>query len=889
MDCNCSCLGPTAAAKVPVKRYNLLVPAIFPVTEPNWTKPLGISTEKNIKRLSEYLERNEHRIPKVSRRLARRLHYDLSKNRLGFVRVAVAAYTHLATTESGRFARLYSKELIVRYPTKKRYLWGLVSPRPAASNLPPSSAHLGSVVGALISSPQPPAQQWGLELLTTLLKQQETAEFIGTFETLVPLLCSKACSSTYAITTVKTRNGKREGGGGEGVAEDSDTAVVTAVPTADGERDPANLIASLSLQALLEHLRLCFRLSYVSFHLDSITYAVLSIMEAAGAATGIDYSTASKAVAAGVSLPLSSLARESVGARVGASSPGYAALLVYQELGQMTRDAAEGKKVLEFLFRYLDQMPKRWLGGPALDVGLGVMRDACSQEHQRFLLTTALIVHVGAAKGLNETQRVAVLEQAMKDAAVLETSMAPSALLQALQELPKALASVRDLVQTEQSEFGKAVITAVRSLAGQVGTRLQLTSALGAAMTRLGGPSAPLSTGTLQCCAAASNAYSTLPPRALGASATPHLPNVLLRSALGICLSWNPKQRLLAHQILRNALTGVPQGSYMTQVMLVLSSIWHEVALVENTPECFKAMDATLGAVVSASSGAEEQLRACQVALSLQNEVLLLSSPSSSSTAAARLGNTQPAQLWAILALSASLLHRVAHRVISPSLQTLTVLNSSSNDNAIGLPSLILSSTTGLETPGSTAISHFNEADHVVARQILASLPQQQQEDAAAKILASISSFKSLLPGPSTQSLAFVPLPRASIAPPITLAAPVSAADGSEAPPSPRAKRLQAAFSGAASTGGGGSIYNEGKSVQSDDAVAGSRFAVDTNGTDGGESMEGRSTFATEYSGSHGGGGDAHSNKAGSFKQLAPSLTEVLAGVEAALVSVGSN
>ena len=65
MDCNCSCLGPTAAAKVPVKRYNLLVPAIFPVTEPNWTKPLGIATEKNIKRLSEYLERNEHRIPKV--------------------------------------------------------------------------------------------------------------------------------------------------------------------------------------------------------------------------------------------------------------------------------------------------------------------------------------------------------------------------------------------------------------------------------------------------------------------------------------------------------------------------------------------------------------------------------------------------------------------------------------------------------------------------------------------------------------------------------------------------------------------------------------------------------------------------------------------------------
>jgi len=816
--------------------------------------------------------------------LARTLQYDLSKNKLGFVRVAVAAYTHLATTENGRFARLYSKELIVRYPSKKREFLGLRSLRPAASKLPPGSAHLGSVVGALISSPQPPAQQWGLELLITLLKQQETAEFINTFETFVPLLCSKAYSSTHPNTSATTKKGRRGGGGVQDSATTTTAAAVTAVPTADGERDPANLIASLSLQALLEHLRLCFRLSYVSFHLDSITYAVLSIMEAAGAATGIDYSTVSRSVAAGTPPPLHSLARESIGARVGASSPGYAALLVYQELGQMTRDAAEGKKVLEFLFRYLDQVPERWLGGPALDVGLGVMRDACSQEHQRFLTASALLMHVGAAKRLNATQRIAVLEQAMKDATVLETSMAPSALLQALQELPKAVKNVQELLPAEKIEMEKAVVTAVRSLAKQVGTRLQLTSALGAAMTRLAGPSDPLSTGTLQCCAAASDAYSALPARAPGSSATPHLPNVLLRSALGICSNWNLHQRLLAHQILKNALNGVPEGSYMTQVMLVLSSLWHEVALVDNTPECFKALDATLAAVVSASGGAEEQLKACQWALSLQDEVLSLSSSTSSSTGA-RLGNTQPAQVWAILALSSSLLNRLADKLRSPSLQTLSVLNSRSDGNAVGLPSLILSSTTGLETPPSTA--SFTEADQVAAREVLASLPQQQQQDAAARILSSVSAFKSVIPAPNTLSVAFIPLPRASIAPPVTLA--ISAVDGSEAPPSPRAKRLQAAFSGTASIGGGGSMCNEGKSVQSDDAVAGSKFAVDTNGTDGGESTGGRSTFATEYSGSHigGHGGDGRSNRAS--KQLAPSLTEVLAGVEASLVYVGSN
>jgi hypothetical protein len=65
MDIGCNCFGVATAAKVPVKRYNLLVPAVFPVTEPNPNKPLSVGVEKNINRLSDYLERNEHRIPKV--------------------------------------------------------------------------------------------------------------------------------------------------------------------------------------------------------------------------------------------------------------------------------------------------------------------------------------------------------------------------------------------------------------------------------------------------------------------------------------------------------------------------------------------------------------------------------------------------------------------------------------------------------------------------------------------------------------------------------------------------------------------------------------------------------------------------------------------------------
>lgn len=57
--------GTASAAKVPVKRYNLLLPAIYPVTEPAFDKAIPINSERAIKKVSDYLESNEHRIPKV--------------------------------------------------------------------------------------------------------------------------------------------------------------------------------------------------------------------------------------------------------------------------------------------------------------------------------------------------------------------------------------------------------------------------------------------------------------------------------------------------------------------------------------------------------------------------------------------------------------------------------------------------------------------------------------------------------------------------------------------------------------------------------------------------------------------------------------------------------
>lgn len=66
MDCNCNCFGIAASSKKPVKRYNLLVPDIFPKASPPYQERLDISTERKLKKLFEYLEKNLNRGPKAS-------------------------------------------------------------------------------------------------------------------------------------------------------------------------------------------------------------------------------------------------------------------------------------------------------------------------------------------------------------------------------------------------------------------------------------------------------------------------------------------------------------------------------------------------------------------------------------------------------------------------------------------------------------------------------------------------------------------------------------------------------------------------------------------------------------------------------------------------------
>ena len=825
----------------------------------------------------------------------------------------MAAYTELITSFGGRYARLYAKELIARYPIKTTHIWSIGS-RPAASRLPPNCAHLGSVVGALLSSSNGTTQQWGLELLTTLVKQQHSAEFIGNFELFVPLLCSKAGDGGSTATTPTTTTTATATSSSSSIPKETTQAT-------ENTAESRNLIAALALQTLLEHMRYCFRICYVSMHLDTIMYTVLSILDAedgtttTGTAAALKLQSPSTAAAAAVGLNPALLSKQSISARVGtATTPALAAVLVYQELGHMTRDAAEGKKMLEFLFRFLDQRPQRWLGGAAVEIGIGGMREACSQEHQRYLLAAALLSHVGAhttttttttnsggigggSASLTPMQRKAVLAEAMKDATALEQSTAPSILLFALQQLPFALMGVPAATQSspEMDELRQEVLAAVQTLAARVGNRLQLTSVLGAAMSRIGSLSNTTTTPILQCCAAASSAYSTLPGRAAGASSPSHLPNVLLRSVFGVCLRGQPRQRLLAHSILKNALDSIPQGSYPVQMHLLLSSLWYESIALDNAPENYVALDVTFGAAVAAAGGVEEQLEACQLVEALQNEVLTAENGGGGGGEeeddGSQLAKASSAQRWAVAALCSSMWMRLAQKLRCPSLESVALLNKCTTHSLSGLSfdanGLRILTTAAAASPSSSSVVversttaegctvFEGEADETKAAQQLSAISASKHH-LIGSVLANIPAFKHLSPS----STLFSPLPSSFIAPQISLAAPNLSAEQQQ-PVSARARRLQAAFTGATTGGdgyGGGSSCAD-TTTPSDMAVFGSRFAVDANGMDGAESVGGRSLQGI----GNGSRGAAEAVGDGLVSKESPSLAEVLAGVEAAL------
>ena len=632
MDVGCNCFGVATAAKVPVKRYNLLVSSLFPVVEPPAEKELSVAVTKNIKHLADYLEMNQHRIRKVSRRLARRLDEDLSRRRLGFVHIAVEAFSHLLSFQDGKYSSVYARELIEKYPTKERHFYSL-GRVPWMARLAPASQHLGSVVGVLLSSNESIAQRWGIDLFVKFMKFQNTAQFMTQLQLFIPMICSKAQAS-----------GPQEKG-----------------------REPS--IAGSSLRAILEYLRFSARISFVPVLLKDIVFTVLTITEKEISEGGLpkDISEITGERRKGYESTEILLPQPSIGTRVMmASSTAISSLLLLEEMARITSDPAEGRRVVEIILEFLDSKPSRWLGGPVMDACLMVLREGYKESFKRYLLVSMFFTHAGESSALEAAHRTKIISEALKDSEVLEPNA--TALLVALRELPGALMSIEysvgDLVLKSGLEFLDSeevnpretlsnedllrfqVHLAIQNLSKRISDRTHFESVLGAAISFLIGKRQDLgnkrSAITLECIALLARKYAESRAENVGdfqkslkreASLKDRhelmeqmnsqcMSDMLLRGILTMLLGSTRTERVLSHFILHSVLAALEPGNYLRQSLLLLSALYRELALPDISVIELIAIYSTFevaGLTFTDSKFCSEALKFC---LTIQREII---------------------------------------------------------------------------------------------------------------------------------------------------------------------------------------------------------------------------------------------------------------------------
>jgi len=330
------------------------------------------------------------------------------------------------------------------------------------------ASHETSVVGALLSSKDERAQKMGIGLLLTILKTQDSAEYISKLDKFVPLLCKIA---------VDGANQRSE--------EDGKT------------------VSASALQCLLEHLRLCSRISYIARHMGSITDAALTIIDREGDSAIAAYESCNDLPNGHVNVL--ALGKLSMGTRIGASHPCQAAVLIFKEIGAATQDSLESRNVTEYWIQFMEKVPSRWSGGSALEVGLGVLRDSCKVDHQKYALSCSLIRHLASLgkEGIG-----------YQDGALVKVILSQAFLLRAADVTSLLLLTIRaigSLLHKESIDdpISQIVYDAIKRIALRTNSRTQIATVIEAALSHTS--SGQDVVGIVWLCEAASSVYLEIP------------------------------------------------------------------------------------------------------------------------------------------------------------------------------------------------------------------------------------------------------------------------------------------------------------------------------------------------------------------------------------------
>eukprot|EP00775_Hariotina_reticulata_P007806 gene7806-8003_t len=173
----CGCIAKPASVQ-PRKTYNTLIGHLFEGQLIGTDQPIDSSLRRKIQKLQEYVQANPAKIPKVSRRLMRRIKATLLKpgDNLGYVKVAVHAYTYMLAKSADEFSS-YSPSFFARE---------LVS-------------GADSVVPSLLHDIHIEMRTLGAELLAVFTKVQTPVDSkLDAIQSHIPLVCKAAQAALTA-------------------------------------------------------------------------------------------------------------------------------------------------------------------------------------------------------------------------------------------------------------------------------------------------------------------------------------------------------------------------------------------------------------------------------------------------------------------------------------------------------------------------------------------------------------------------------------------------------------------------------------------------------------------------------------------------------------------
>jgi len=643
----CNCLGFKTASEAPVKRYNLLVPAVFPLEQPDYQKDLPNGVQKKMKKLGEYLEKYPERSEKVSRRLERRLRKELAAGSYGYVKVSAYAYVHLLKAGQSASA-LFAKELLGEDHD--------------LSFIP--------VIRTLLKHQTPELHVWGLDILSQFTRVQVDSRYQNKLEEYV----DDAVSMAHANRASSSDNSK-----------------------ADGKGSVKGQIRNASLAALGEFLKLNGRTQAVPEYLERLTECGLenlnfSAAQAPGGSTIVppsldptmedapspaDNPGADAGGDKGAATPnqnpfqkntkgIENKVRSSISKLKSAmtmdrrpkntkdeiETDDMGAVLL-REIADYSQDSTTRRRVLMCMFRYIDSQ-QLWSNPDRVEACLSILRSSCTEDHQYFVLFSSLIRHLSSQR-LSTVDRATLIKFAAAEGELQRSAFSSPCLVFALSELPKYLPQPAD--SSDKVHLKNSILACIKRLAHSMTDSSSIIEAVCGLLDRLSHTTS-LAMASLECMSTALVVVPSIEQQ----THSKRLPMPLLQELLMVVSAW---KELEARNDAHSALEALLSCSALDQpkVQLLLSAIFNQMCQTDSKPADFMMINATAMATVEGSINQATLLDMVVFTLSLQTEAL--------QPTGGNMAHCSPARRLAALVVSDLLLEKLGQLLSCPSLETL--------------------------------------------------------------------------------------------------------------------------------------------------------------------------------------------------------------------------